>query len=280
MSLHATKPISVGYLFPKRTRLDHDAGVELDICLLTAAEARRVANGRRDKAVDRPWAKGYPLDGDKRACMAYIGQLAVTPGTRGSGGQRGGSGDGAESGGATGLRPIVPWPRRAGGTRAESQDGAAVSSPFGYYQIVLDDTAVGGIGFHGPPRDGVVEVGYAVVPRARRQGVASRALHLLLDMAAALPGVRVVCGRTTADNVASQRVMLGAGMRLVGRDPDFLHFEIELVAEPGRPGRPEAAAAGEGQGAEGHGASGDGGAGDGAPAPRAQSQAHPARWSR
>jgi hypothetical protein len=28
--------------------------------------------------------------------------------------------------------------------------------------------------------------------------------------------------------VASQRVMLGAGMHYVGRDQDFLHFQIEL----------------------------------------------------
>ena len=36
--------------------------------------------------------------------------------------------------------------------------------------------------------------------------------------------------------MASQRVMTGAGMRLVGRDPDFLHFEIDLRAAPPRGG--------------------------------------------
>lgn len=204
----------------------------MDICLLTAGEARRVANGRRDKAVDRPWAKGYPLEGDKRACMAYIGQLAVEPGGRA--GLRA-SGSGAAG---SGLRPLAPWARKATDAGTTSQDSAASTNPFGYYQIVVDGTAVGGIGFHGPPRDGVVEVGYAVVPRVRRQGVASGSLRLLLDIAVELPGVRVVCGRTTADNVASQRVMQGAGMRLVGRDPDFLHFEVELVPERGQ-GRAE-----------------------------------------
>ena len=29
-------------------------------------------------------------------------------------------------------------------------------------------------------------------------------------------------------NLASQRVMTGVGMQLVGRDPDFLHYEIDL----------------------------------------------------
>src|ERR1700729_4486947 len=137
MSLHGMKRISDGDLFPKPMWLDHDAGVELDICLLTAGEARRVANGRRDKAVDRPWAKGDPLEGDKRACMAYIGQLAVEPGTRaglrasGSGASgsgtvgSGASGSGASGSGASGsgLRPLAPWARRATDTRTASDDG-------------------------------------------------------------------------------------------------------------------------------------------------------------
>ncbi len=270
MSLHGMKRISVGDLFPKPMWLDHDAGVELDICLLTAGEARRVANGRRDKAVDRPWAKGYPLEGDKRACMAYIGQLAVEPGTR-AGLRVSGSGP----------RPLAPWARRATDGATAPYDGAASTNPFGYYQIVVDGAAVGGIGFHGPPRDGVVEVGYAVVPRARRQGVASRSLRLLLDVAAELPGVRVVCGRTTADNVASQRVLQGAGMRLVGRDPDFLHFEVELVAEPGQaPAESQPGQSQPGQSQPGPSQSAQSQPLQSQSGPSQSAQSHPARWSR
>ena len=87
---------------------------------------------------------------------------------------------------------------------------------------------VGGIGFHGPPKEGVVEVGYGMVPAVRGRGVATEALRLLLDLAVGLDGVRRVMGRTEETNVASQRVMTGAGMQLVGRDPDFLHYEIDL----------------------------------------------------
>jgi hypothetical protein len=43
--------------------------------------------------------------------------------------------------------------------------------------------------------------------------------------------VRRVCGRTAPDNLASQHVMLNVGMNLVGRDPDFFHYEMDL---PGR----------------------------------------------
>ena len=88
---------------------------------------------------------------------------------------------------------------------------------------------VGGIGFHGPPSGDVVEVGYGVVPPARGRGVATTALRLLLEVAPGLPGVRRIVGRTEESNLASQRVMTAAGMVLVGRDADFLHFEIELA---------------------------------------------------
>jgi RimJ/RimL family protein N-acetyltransferase len=159
--------------------------VELALELANRGVAKRIARGRRDARADRPWAPGYPMEGDQRACLAYLRQL-----------------------------PVI--------------GGAARSQPFGYYQILLEGRVVGGIGFHGPPRDDVVEVGYGVVPSVRGQGVATAALHLILDVAAGFAQVRRVCGRTTPDNVASQRVMLGAGFQLVGRDPEFLHYEIDI----------------------------------------------------
>ena len=159
--------------------------VELSIVLATRGLARRVTRGRRDERVDPPWAPEYPMEGDQRACHAYLRQL-----------------------------PVI--------------GGAARSQPFGYYQIVLDGRVVGGIGFHGPPRDGVVEIGYGVVPSVRGQGVATRALGMILDVAARFDRVHRVRGRTTPDNIASQKVMLGVGMQAVGRDPEFLHYGIDI----------------------------------------------------
>lgn len=164
--------------------------VEPSIVLATRAVAKRISRGRRDAKVDPPWADGYPMEGDRRACLAYLRQLPV-------------------------------------------MGGAGRSHPFGYYQIVLDGVVVGGIGFHGPPRDGLVEVGYGVVPLARQKGVATAALHLMLDVAAGYEQVRRVCGRTTPDNVASQRVMLAAGLQPSGRDPEFLHYEVDIRARLG-----------------------------------------------
>lgn len=159
--------------------------VDLSVELATRGIAKRISRGRRDLRVDPPWAEGYPMEGDKRACLAYLRQL-----------------------------PVI--------------GGASRSHPFGYYQILISGEVVGGIGFHGPPRDGVVEVGYGVVPGVRRQGVATEALRVILELARGFDQVSRVCGRTTPDNVASQRVMLSNGMQLVGRDPDFLHYEVDL----------------------------------------------------
>jgi RimJ/RimL family protein N-acetyltransferase len=161
--------------------------VDLSIELATRGVAKRVARGRRDDRTDPPWAAGYPMEGDKRACLAYLRQL-----------------------------PVI--------------GGSSRSQPFGYYQVLEAGVVVGGIGFHGPPRDGLVEVGYGVVAEVRGRGVATEALRLMLGVAAGLDQVWRVCGRTTADNVASQRVMLAAGLQMVGRDPDFLHYEIDIRA--------------------------------------------------
>jgi RimJ/RimL family protein N-acetyltransferase len=170
-------------------RIVAGVGMDLDLRLLTRAEAERVVLRRRDPARDRPWARGYPLEGDTRACASYAGHLPASAGPGGS-------------------------------------------NPFGYYQIVEEDVVVGGIGFHGPPDGGMVEVGYGVVPGVRGRGVATAALRMLLSQVIAAGDgagrVTRVVGRTEETNVASQKVMLAVGMQLVGRDPDFLHFEMDV----------------------------------------------------
>lgn len=164
---------------------DMMAGVDLQLRLVSRAEAERIIRRRRDPGADLPWADGYPLDGDSRACASYVSHM----------------------------------PRSAGPDARER---------FGYYQIVEGGVVIGGIGFHAPPLDGIVEVGYGVVPSARGRGVATEALRMMLAIAEDA-GVRSVVGRTSDDNLASQRVMEAAGMARTGRDPDFLHFERRLV---------------------------------------------------
>jgi RimJ/RimL family protein N-acetyltransferase len=98
--------------------------------------------------------------------------------------------------------------------------------PYGMYQLVRqeDSLVVGDIGFHAPPDSGgSVTVGYGLAPRARGKGYATEALQALIGWALDQPSVRRVEADTAHGNLASQRVMERAGMRLIGRS-DQLRF--------------------------------------------------------
>jgi RimJ/RimL family protein N-acetyltransferase len=101
--------------------------------------------------------------------------------------------------------------------------------PFGYYKVSLrhDSTAIGGIGFKGPPQDGVVEVGYGLAPSARSNGYATEALRAIVDLAAALD-VTTIRADIDLDNVASQRVLEKAGFQAIREGREAKYFEIDL----------------------------------------------------
>jgi RimJ/RimL family protein N-acetyltransferase len=56
-------------------------------------------------------------------------------------------------------------------------------------------TLVGSVGYKGPPADGVVEIGYSVVPSYRRKGLATEACRALIESAWAR-GAEVVIAHT------------------------------------------------------------------------------------
>ena len=89
--------------------------------------------------------------------------------------------------------------------------------PWWVHQIVDADEVVGDIGFHGPPaygaaRTAVVEIGYNVVPARRRQGLATRACAMIIELAWRDGADRVVAV-TDPYNVGSQQVLLRNGFR-------------------------------------------------------------------
>jgi ribosomal-protein-alanine N-acetyltransferase len=101
--------------------------------------------------------------------------------------------------------------------------------PFGHYQVLLadEDLVVGDVGFHAPPDDlGEVSIGFGIVPAARGRGYAGEALRALLAWALRRPEVRTVHADTDLVNLASQRVLLGAGMVLAADEGDRKVYEI------------------------------------------------------
>ncbi len=90
---------------------------------------------------------------------------------------------------------------------------------------------VGRIGFHAPPdADGMVEIGYWVLPGHRRRGYAREAVTAALAWAAAQPGVRRLRASVGPANVASLSLVRDLGFTEVGtqwdeRDGEELVFE-------------------------------------------------------
>lgn len=111
--------------------------------------------------------------------------------------------------------------------RATATDGE--QRPFGCYRITrrADGQAIGGIGFKGQPDDGVVEIGYGLVPSARGHGFASEAVVAVLAIAAEHQVLRVVAD-TTIDNIASQRTLVRAGFEFVRTDGELHYYEAVL----------------------------------------------------
>lgn len=104
---------------------------------------------------------------------------------------------------------------------------------FCHYQVLLreEDVVIGDVGFHAPPDElGEVSVGFGIVPAARRRGYAVEALSCLLEWALRQPEIRTVQADTDLVNLASQRVLLGAGMHLASDEGDRKVYEIQASA--------------------------------------------------
>jgi ribosomal-protein-alanine N-acetyltransferase len=100
------------------------------------------------------------------------------------------------------------------------------SSPeWGYHLFVhaKDRALIGEGGYKGnPDKEGMVEIGYAIVPEYRRRGFAAEAARGLADYAFSHAEVNYVQAHTLLDGEASIGVLKKLGMKLAGtaQDPD------------------------------------------------------------
>jgi RimJ/RimL family protein N-acetyltransferase len=115
---------------------------------------------------------------------------------------------------------LESWTYASGYPMPDTKDGVSFVirhrvEEFGFYLVVRrdDELVIGEIGFTGPPRGGVVGIGYAIVPSARRQGYAAEAIGALSAWALGQPDVHEVTAQTLPDNEASVRALLRAGFR-------------------------------------------------------------------
>ena len=87
---------------------------------------------------------------------------------------------------------------------------------------------IAGAGYFGPPADGTVQIGYSVIPSARRQGYASEIVTALLNHAFTVPAVQQVIAHTSDANVASTQVLLRCGFERVGPgvEPESVQYRV------------------------------------------------------
>ena len=75
-----------------------------------------------------------------------------------------------------------------------------------------------------PERAGV---GYGIDSAHRSKGYMTEALQAMRDWAFSQPGIEIFYAETAADNIPSQKVLLSAGLKPVGRGEEELLWEIE-----------------------------------------------------
>ncbi|HEU4556601.1 MAG TPA: GNAT family N-acetyltransferase [Longimicrobium sp.] len=113
------------------------------------------------------------------------------------------------------------------------EGGEAAAGWYGWYALRAGDAdgpraLVGAGGYFGPPgEDGIVEIGYSVVPRWQRRGYASEIVDALVARAFELPHVTRVIAHTTPANAASVGVLRRCGFSHggAGAEPGSIRFE-------------------------------------------------------
>jgi RimJ/RimL family protein N-acetyltransferase len=112
-------------------------------------------------------------------------------------------------------------------------DPASLNWGFHFFIHTIDRVLIGEGGFKGKPdEEGVVEIGYALVPEYRQRGFATEAARGLTDYAFSHPEVTSVQAHTLTDGTASINVLKKLGMKFVGsaQDPDegeVLRWRVE-----------------------------------------------------
>jgi RimJ/RimL family protein N-acetyltransferase len=133
--------------------------------------------------------------------------------------------------GAPEHRPAI-----AEGGAAFLRDNPTAAGWWTYFFVHVWDVRLIGVGgLKGPPADGVAEIGYALAPGYRGQGLALEAATALRDFAFADRRVQRVIAHTLPEENESNRLLEKLGMRFdgVSSDPDEGDVWRWAVERPG-----------------------------------------------
>jgi RimJ/RimL family protein N-acetyltransferase len=133
---------------------------------------------------------------------------------------------------------VVPgWATFAGALRHTRGSLAARETPWGPRLFVAGDPPelVGWGGFKGPPREGVVELGYEIAASRQGRGFATAAARAMLAEAFADDRVTTVIAHTLPERNASNRVLENVGFRFdaEARERDAVVWRFALSRPSG-----------------------------------------------
>jgi RimJ/RimL family protein N-acetyltransferase len=119
------------------------------------------------------------------------------------------------------------------------EGGEAVEGWYGWYAVrEADDEGpralVGAGGYFGPPDpQGIVEIGYSILPEWQRRGYASEMVQALLARAFKFAQVKQVIAHTIETNTASIGVLLRCGFQAAGagQESGTLRFACSRLPE-------------------------------------------------
>lgn len=118
------------------------------------------------------------------------------------------------------------------------QGGAEAIGWYGWYAIrqPLENNSVllvGSVGYFGPPNsDGVVEIGYSVIPEECGKGYATEMVRAIMDRAWQDKRVRLVVAEAHETNFASLKVLEHCGFVALGagREAGYLRLGVQRMA--------------------------------------------------
>ncbi len=90
-----------------------------------------------------------------------------------------------------------------------------------------DQVAIGAIGFHGAPNEqGMVEIGYSIIPEYEGHGYATEIAHCLIDWAFQTQEIKVITAECLNDNIGSIRVLEKVGMHRLEPEGNMLKWQL------------------------------------------------------
>lgn len=118
--------------------------------------------------------------------------------------------------------------------RARLSENPEAAGWYGWYAVHRPVEPPGAVligsgGYFGPPgTDGVVEIGYSIVPESRALGFATELVRALVSRAFSVPEVVRVIAHTTPTNLGSVTVLERCGFSLVGpgSEPGTVQYGI------------------------------------------------------